>query len=1042
MINKVQSKINRFEAHKQWAKINKQFISIFTVTAVGLLGLACSFVCVSVASAATIPVTGVTITPASIELAGPSGTAQLTATVTPANATNKNVVWSSASTSLSTVSSTGLVTYVGPGAGWTYATTADGGFKASTYTTTRSTQNITFNKNDPAATGTMTVQNVFTASLVNIKANAFVLWGARFSGWATSATGAVAYSDGQSFIVPYNSVSLYAVWNQAPTCQLNSPANAVVAATVPGGVSISASVSDPDGDSTSLQILYKLSTSSSWTSQQIAPTYDTSDRVASWDLVLPAGTYDWYAVGTDGAQATNCTPRTFVVSPAATVPVTGVTISPVSDTVMIYGPAGTTQQFTATVTPANATNKSVTWSTNNTSLATVNSAGLVSSVSDGNLWLTAKTADGGFTNKVRFSTAITAPIVGHNLAYNKNTTDTVGNMPILIAALIDPGTTITVVSGLPTRTGYTLSGWNTAANGTGTSYVGGKTFPMPASDVTLYAMWTQNCAPAADETRAGTCPLGSTGTVTEERHSTCPGPVYLNDWHEKAGTNKCVKYCTVSVSIVPSSAFALSSTPVVKTTVSQATSANLSFDGKGTISIPTNGSLDTSHTYSILGIHGATATCTGDDGVLHTDTATFNLYDLPKPCPLLCSTVQKSLVAGTATTPSPNGAYNYQTILNDAGTKDKDVEIKLTATVTDATSALWNYLERSGITVSSSNLAVKELVHMTSVLDSFTPWSNPIGGTIPKTISFTKYGKYKVNLEGKNPGQLDPTKYLTCATCPVAVNINRPVCTAEDIVSDPAKPAITIPANPNGSFVASNIKPLSITFSSKTSKIVPDGVQSWKLERAAAVGVTAITALSSGSATESMPQATFTFRGDYTQEGVAKIADRIYGPGTYKLTLFASSMITNTGDPDPDGECSKTFDFTITKGAECKCVMSPAKAGVSPQKVTIGIVGDSSLYDNSFKLIVNNNTLAPSALKTGTENGISTFYGDITSVLKGAGKYYIAIEAKRSGADPTIPNIAPCEDPSDTVPSYCSATGLCNYTVTTPDGGGGGEVAL
>ena len=41
-----------------------------------------------------------------------------------------------------------------------------------------------------------------------------------------------------------------------------------------------------------------------------------------------------------------------------------------------------------------------------------------------------------------------------------------------------------------TRTNYTFSGWNTLANGTGTAYANGATFPFTA-DATLYAQWTQ-----------------------------------------------------------------------------------------------------------------------------------------------------------------------------------------------------------------------------------------------------------------------------------------------------------------------------------------------------------------------------------------------------------------------------------------------------------------------------------------------------------------------------------------------------------------------
>ena len=47
-------------------------------------------------------------------------------------------------------------------------------------------------------------------------------------------------------------------------------------------------------------------------------------------------------------------------------------------------------------------------------------------------------------------------------------------------------------TGTLVKTGYTFAGWNTAANGSGTSYSRGDTFAMGSSNVTLYAQWTAN----------------------------------------------------------------------------------------------------------------------------------------------------------------------------------------------------------------------------------------------------------------------------------------------------------------------------------------------------------------------------------------------------------------------------------------------------------------------------------------------------------------------------------------------------------------------
>ena len=57
------------------------------------------------------------------------------------------------------------------------------------------------------------------------------------------------------------------------------------------------------------------------------------------------------------------------------------------------------------------------------------------------------------------------------------------------------GNTVTVANntGNLTKTGYTFAGWNTKADGTGTTYAAGSgTFKMNTSNITLYAKWTIN----------------------------------------------------------------------------------------------------------------------------------------------------------------------------------------------------------------------------------------------------------------------------------------------------------------------------------------------------------------------------------------------------------------------------------------------------------------------------------------------------------------------------------------------------------------------
>jgi uncharacterized protein YjdB len=77
----------------------------------------------------------------------------------------------------------------------------------------------------------------------------------------------------------------------------------------------------------------------------------------------------------------------------AQVAVTGVSVSPASASIS----AGTTRQLAATITPSNATNQNVSWSSSNAAVATVNASGLVTGVTGGNATITVTTQDGNKT---------------------------------------------------------------------------------------------------------------------------------------------------------------------------------------------------------------------------------------------------------------------------------------------------------------------------------------------------------------------------------------------------------------------------------------------------------------------------------------------------------------------------------------------------------------------------------------------------------------------------------------------------------------------
>lgn len=78
----------------------------------------------------TVPATGVTLFPTVVNPLNVGASIALIPTVTPANATNKNVIWSSSNNARATVTSTGVVTGVAAGAVVITSTTIDGAFTA------------------------------------------------------------------------------------------------------------------------------------------------------------------------------------------------------------------------------------------------------------------------------------------------------------------------------------------------------------------------------------------------------------------------------------------------------------------------------------------------------------------------------------------------------------------------------------------------------------------------------------------------------------------------------------------------------------------------------------------------------------------------------------------------------------------------------------------------------------------------------------------------------------------------------------------------
>ena len=104
---------------------------------------------------------------------------------------------------------------------------------------------------------------------------------------------------------------------------------------------------------------------------------------------LKEGTATITATTADGGETATCV----VTVTAATVPVTGVTLSQTQAS-LYYNRTPNTLALTATVAPDNATNQAVTWTSSDSTVATVDQNGVVTALARGTAVITATAADG------------------------------------------------------------------------------------------------------------------------------------------------------------------------------------------------------------------------------------------------------------------------------------------------------------------------------------------------------------------------------------------------------------------------------------------------------------------------------------------------------------------------------------------------------------------------------------------------------------------------------------------------------------------------
>ncbi|GKU29134.1 hypothetical protein CFB3_12400 [Clostridium folliculivorans] len=341
-----------------------------------------------------VPVTGVTVT-SSTSVVKIGSTLTLGTVFAPTTATIKTVTWSSSNEAVAKVSATGVVTPVAPGTVTITTKTTDGGFTSTkdltviygvtSITLDKTSTYLRLGESDITLVPTVNPSNATDKSLTWTSSNPNI---------------ATVDSKGTVHAVAYGSVTIAATSVQDPT----KVARCTVIVPVPvTGVSVISSTSIVKmGTTLTLGTVFAPTTATiktvTWSSSN-----ETIAKVSPTGLVTPVapGTVSITAKTTDGG---------FTTTKDLTViyGVTSITLDKTS-TYLRLGESDIT--LVPTVNPSNATDKSLTWTSSNPNIATVDSKGTVHAIAYGSVSITATSIQDP-TKVARCTVIVPVPVTG------------------------------------------------------------------------------------------------------------------------------------------------------------------------------------------------------------------------------------------------------------------------------------------------------------------------------------------------------------------------------------------------------------------------------------------------------------------------------------------------------------------------------------------------------------------------------------------------------------------------------------------------------
>ena len=333
---------------------------------------------------ATIKVSSITLSQTSLSLTVGDEPVTLTAEVLPETANNRSVIWSSSNTGVATVDS-GVVTIVGAGQTTITATAADSSNVTGTCTVTVSAATVAVS----SITLSQTSLNL-SVGAEPVTLNATVLpetANNRSVTWSSSNTGVATVDGGVVTIVGAGQTTITATAadgsNVTGTCTVTvSAATVAVSSITLSQTNLNLSVgAEPVTLTATVAPAEATDKTVTWSSSDATVAKVEGGKVTA--LKEGSATITVTANGD-----TNVTATCAVKVSAATVSVTSVTLDKTNLELEVNG----TYTLTATVAPNNATDKTVTWTSSDATIAKVEN-GKVTALKDGTATITAKAGD-------------------------------------------------------------------------------------------------------------------------------------------------------------------------------------------------------------------------------------------------------------------------------------------------------------------------------------------------------------------------------------------------------------------------------------------------------------------------------------------------------------------------------------------------------------------------------------------------------------------------------------------------------------------------